>query len=243
MVETDGADPPVGRMSPAASVWWALLPLLTFGLGTMFVLGWAANRLRSRWLAFCAVAALVVTAVALPLNNSPQGSTRSTIAGVLIIVGLMGGGLTATFAIRRRLIRPDFPDRATSGPEVGWASSPAWVPGGDSTDPAVAEALEHRRRRLEARHLLERDPGLARELRVGRPDLPRQYDDGGLVDVNHVPVAVLTILPGFTPELAERVARVRDEHGGFSYVEEMGIYAELPDGFAEELAERLVFVK
>jgi hypothetical protein len=27
--------------------------------------------------------------------------------------------------------------------------------------------------------------------KIGRPDLPREYDDGGLVDVNHVPAAVL----------------------------------------------------
>ena len=32
---------------------------------------------------------------------------------------------------------------------------------------------------------------LAQELKIGRPDLPRDYDDGGLVDVNHVPAAIL----------------------------------------------------
>jgi hypothetical protein len=34
-------------------------------------------------------------------------------------------------------------------------------------------------------------PVLARELRIGRPDVPRQFDDGGLVDLNHAPVPVL----------------------------------------------------
>lgn len=42
-----------------------------------------------------------------------------------------------------------------------------------------------------ARHIVQTNPALARELRIGRPDLPREYDDDGLVDVNCVPGAVL----------------------------------------------------
>ena len=37
----------------------------------------------------------------------------------------------------------------------------------------------------------DKAPALAGELRIGRPDLPREYDDGSLVDVNRVPGAVL----------------------------------------------------
>ena len=36
--------------------------------------------------------------------------------------------------------------------------------------------------------MVQTNPALARELRIGRPDLPRQYD-GALVDINRVPVA------------------------------------------------------
>jgi len=50
-------------------------------------------------------------------------------------------------------------------------------------DPALAAAIACRQRRQQARQLLANDPGLARELRIGRPDLPRDYDDGGLVAV------------------------------------------------------------
>jgi hypothetical protein len=35
------------------------------------------------------------------------------------------------------------------------------------------------------------NPALARELTIGRPDLARDYDDGGLADVNHVPGRML----------------------------------------------------
>ena len=40
----------------------------------------------------------------------------------------------------------------------------------------------------------------ARELRIGRPELPREYDDGGLVDVNRVPGAALTAQLGLTQQ-------------------------------------------
>jgi hypothetical protein len=43
----------------------------------------------------------------------------------------------------------------------------------------------HRRR--QARELAKRNPVLARDLNIGRPDVPHDYNDGGLVDVNQVP--------------------------------------------------------
>ncbi|MDN3294986.1 hypothetical protein QWM81_13170 [Streptomyces ficellus] len=231
-------------MSPRGSVLWALLPLLTLGIGATFVLGWAAYRLRSRWLALGAAAALVVTIVAFSLLGSPPDSGRETTAGFLIIA-LIGGGLAITFTIRGRLVDPrriplgaPAADPAAGRPIGGWAA--ARQGGGDR---AVEEALERRRRRLEARRLLEQDPALARELRIGRPDLPRRFDDGGLVDVNHVPAAVLAGLPGFTPEMAEHVVRVRDERHGFAYPQELEVFADLPDGLADELSERLIFLR
>ena len=45
--------------------------------------------------------------------------------------------------------------------------------------PGVAEELERRRLREECRALASTDPPMARSLRVGRPDLPRNLDDGG----------------------------------------------------------------
>jgi len=55
----------------------------------------------------------------------------------------------------------------------------------------LAAAQERLARRAQARALLASDPALAGELVIGRPDRHRQYDDGGLVDVNNVPTAVL----------------------------------------------------
>ncbi|MEZ0069660.1 hypothetical protein ABIA32_005707 [Streptacidiphilus sp. MAP12-20] len=205
-------------MSPAGSLLWALLPLFTIGLGTAVVLGWAAWRLHDRVLAVIAAVACATTVVALVLASAPTGSTRNTVAGALIAVVLVAGGLAVTFTVRRRLV-------------------------GSQRDPAVEDALARRRRRAEAQRLAERDPGLARELRIGRPDLPRRYDDGGLADVNHVPVPVLAGLPGVTPDMAQRIVEARGEHGGFSSVAELEVYADVPGHLAEELSERVVFLR
>ncbi|GAA2497294.1 ComEA family DNA-binding protein [Streptomyces longisporus] len=215
------------RMSRAGSVLWALVPLLTVGLGTMVILGWAAWRLRSRALALASAVALIVTVVALALTSAPADSGRSSAGGGLIVVVLIGGGLVVTFGVRSRLVDPDRTMvRTTSG----------------SDRAAVEAAMERRARRAEARCILERDPALARELGIGRPDLPRRFDDGGLVDVNHVPLAVLLDLPGFTRELAERVIQVRNQQGLFTYLEELSVYAELPASLIDELAERFVLL-
>ncbi|MET9516535.1 hypothetical protein [Streptomyces sp. NPDC002994] len=50
-------------------------------------------------------------------------------------------------------------------------------------------------------------------------------------------------MPGFTPELAERVVHARVEHHGFDFAEELEAYADLPRGLADELAERFVFLR
>lgn len=156
---------------------------------------------------------------------------------------LIGGGLTTTFVVRRQLVRPGYDDQARAVAASVWPSTARAVPRSNGVDPAISEALERRQRRAAARQILERDPALARELRIGRPDLPRKFDDGGLVDVNHAPAAILASLPGFTPELAEQIIRVRDERHGFAFVEELEAYAGLPEGLASELAERLLFLR
>ncbi|WP_133260049.1 ComEA family DNA-binding protein [Streptacidiphilus pinicola] len=207
-----------GRMSSAGSVFWALLPLFTVGMGTAAVVGWAGWRLRSRAVAALAAVDAAVTVVALWLAQAPPDTARNNTAGALIAVLLVGGGLATTFAVRPRLI----------GPSV--------------QDPALTAALDRRARRVRARELAERDPALARELGIGRPDLAHQYDDGGLADVNHVPAPVLAGLPGMTPEYADRIVAARGERGGFGSVAELEVWADLPRGVAEELSDRLVFL-
>ena len=205
-------------MSSAGSVFWALLPLFTVGMGTAAVVGWAAWRLRSRVVAALAAVDAAITVVSLWLAQAPPGSSRNNAAGALIAVALVGGGLATTLALRPKLVGPS------------------------TQDPALTAALDRRARRAQARELVERDPALARELGIGRPDLVHQYDDGGLADVNHVPAPVLADLPGMTPQYADKIVEARGERGGFGSMAELEVWADLPRGVAEELADRVVFL-
>ncbi|WP_141956663.1 ComEA family DNA-binding protein [Actinoallomurus bryophytorum] len=108
----------------------------------------------------------------------------------------------------------------------------------------VEMARQRRGLREAARKIVLDDPGLARELRIGRPDLlPRPFDDGGLIDVNHVPPEVLSRLPGLTYAMVDRIMGLRTEQGGFVSAEEMALHADLPPSIVSEIAEYALFVR
>ena len=106
---------------------------------------------------------------------------------------------------------------------------------------AIAEAKDRIERRKEARRLAERDPALARDLHIGRPDVPRDYDDGGLVDVNHVPGAVLAADLGLTPDEVTGVMAARDKLGKFTSADELCAYTELSPDRVDELRDLMIF--
>jgi hypothetical protein len=106
---------------------------------------------------------------------------------------------------------------------------------------AVLGAEDRLTERERARRLARERPAVARELGVGRPDLP-QARDAGLVDVNNAPASVLTRLPGVDHALAARIVEARDEAGGFSSVEDLGATLDLDGHVVEELRERVVFL-
>jgi hypothetical protein len=83
----------------------------------------------------------------------------------------------------------------------------------------------------------------AAELLIGRPDLGRQYDDGGLVDVNNVPVAGLASELALSADVAEQVAAARDRLGGFSTPDELVVYCvDMTMARLNLIRERLVFL-
>jgi len=78
---------------------------------------------------------------------------------------------------------------------------------------------------------------------MARPDLPRQYDDGGLVDVNHVPAAVLATELDLPMDTAAAIVRQRDRIGGFSSPEDLMVYADgLTPQRLQIIEERLAFI-
>jgi hypothetical protein len=199
---------PAGRA--AVSVSWAALPFLTLGWATPFTFAAAALWRRTPHIVTAAlvyVGVFVVQMVELP--DIDHDHRARTVFGACVLVQALVACAHA-FLIRRRVFDPS----GTQG-MGGNEAAIEWV---------------HRQRllRQKARALAQRDPGLARELRIGRPDLHRRYDDGGLVDVNHAPASALETLPGISRELAARIERIRADVGEFTSAEELSAVAGLP---------------
>lgn len=215
------------RAETALSVVWALLPLLTFGIATTLVFVYPAVVLR-KFVHWAAVAGyLALTAATLAATDS--GSTTGRAIFWATLVPLWLGGTAHALAIRSRAFSaPPRPAEPRGLPARGYSDAVAAVTGRKELRAAAREAA--------------RDPVMAWELRIGRPDLPRRYDDGGLVDVNHAPPYVLGALPGMTPELVDRILAAREEGGGFSSVEELSALAELPPTLTETLGEYTIFL-
>ena len=75
--------------------------------------------------------------------------------------------------------------------------------------------------REQAREFAARDPAAARHLGIGRPDLPRGFDDGGLIDVNHMPGAEFAQIARLTRAEAHRIVVDRIERGPFHRPEDL----------------------
>ncbi|CCH21494.1 BTAD domain-containing putative transcriptional regulator [Micromonospora lupini] len=103
-------------------------------------------------------------------------------------------------------------------------------------------AHERRVRREQARYLLYHYPAARQELHIGRPDLPRTFDDGGLVDVNAVPEATIAELPGITAEQARQVVVDRWLRGPFGSMEDLAARCLLPLLLTDSLRDHLVFL-
>jgi hypothetical protein len=192
----------------------------SIGLGTPFSFGYAALKRRDIGLAAAAAGytaglALVVTLlVAAPLTAP---------LGVLLFILLWLTGSIHGLAARRRVYPPVTPRERMN-------------------QRAIDMAKHRRQLREDARRIVADDVALALELRIGRPDLARSFDDGGLVDVNHAPMNVLMLLSGITAEMADRVVTFRTEAGPFVSVEELAVHADIPPGVVPGIAEYTVFL-
>lgn len=107
---------------------------------------------------------------------------------------------------------------------------------------AIELVEQARSKRQEARALAQRDPLMARELRLGRPDLPRDYDDGGLVDVNAASAKAIAEVCQIPIPTAEHLVATREAVGRFSSVEEAIVYADVSSDSAIGMRERGIVV-
>ena len=202
----------------ALSVGWALLPLVTLGLASVATFAYGAIRLRSRSLGFCAAGYGLAAIVFLFLANTGSDASWPPTLGVGIGFTAAAIATVQAFAIRTRVF---------SGSIVT----------------AEDKAREVLRRRDYSRKLLTDNPQLAKELNIGRPDLHSDFDDGGLIDVNHVPAEFLTTLPGIDAVLASTIVEVRDAIGGFDSLDDMEILLGLPPQRLDWARERALFLR
>jgi hypothetical protein len=210
--------------------WWFLVHLISMGILLPVPLAHAAVRTRRApyvALALASVVLVITTFVLVRVSDkAPDGSSvglASTLSSVGILTGLLGGLVVLI------IIRPRVFDRPAARP-AGWDRPPP--------DPAIAAALAARERRTEARRLAAEDPLLARELRIGRPDLTRTYDDGGLVDLNTAPGHVIARTLGIAPAHAERIVACRTAAGRFTTVDDVFAWSDLPYDVWDQVRDR-----
>ena len=198
---------------------WFLVVVLGFGFtawGAFLYIGIRAQR-RS-WLAWAAVyAALTLTWLVLD-NQARPSDTETTVAAIAALLSWAGGSVHAA------VVRKDAARRIELPP-----------------DTRLESARTRISRRAEGRRLAERDPLLAREAGIGRPDLPGA-DDFGLVDVNHAPPAALSRLPGITPEIAALIEQARNRVGNFTSAEDLCVTLDLPPTLTNDLKEHAIFL-
>jgi DNA uptake protein ComE-like DNA-binding protein len=195
-------------------VAWALVPLLSLGMLAFvpFLRLALARRQRADWQVFSGYLVGDVVAVVLVSATADSGAA-ATLTGLLLLLLAGFGTVHTLIAFRPGAGEPAVPAAST-----------------DANRQAVADAAERMQLRREARKLQRDNPVLAQELKIGRPDLPRGYDDGGLVDVNHVPAEILASHLGLTPAEVTAVVAARDKLGRFSSTDELSAYADLtPD--------------
>ncbi|MDQ3608422.1 MAG: helix-hairpin-helix domain-containing protein [Actinomycetota bacterium] len=206
-----GNDKPVGG-------WWVLWAILVpLGFGTPAGFLYAGFRSGARRLYTWALMwAVLVAAGVVMAEVGPEDGALDT-AGSLFLFAVWMGGIGHAFAARPEYIRR-LADR------------------GD-----VAAARSRLEQRARAKELARSDPELARELGVGRPELPGAQAMG-VIDVNHASAEALAQLPGVDAQLAARLVAVREEVGGFRSAPELGAVIDVDAITVERIGRAAVFL-
>jgi DNA uptake protein ComE-like DNA-binding protein len=193
---------------------WAWLSLIPLGLGSWAPV-YAGAVVRKRSWVLLGLLWSIITVAGWVVAIADHGGSAG---GLLIIVG-WAGAIASSFAIR--------------APYVRLVGSPL--------ETALAGAEQRLSDRDRARKLAAERPAVAKELGVGRPDLPSAHDEG-LIDVNNAPASALTKLPGVDDALATRIVETRAETHGFSSVEDLGVALDLDGNLVEDLRALTVFL-
>lgn len=206
--------------------WSWLLPLVSIGLLSFLPPLMIAAKLGQKrtWQLAGGIAAAWLLGFALVGTGPDDVDTFWNTLGMLIYLGAAIGSVIYVLAMAPKIVR----------------AGPPPAPAYDPNPAAIQEIQADRQKRAEARKMAQRDPQMARELRIGRPDLPRQYDDGGLVDVNSVSEATMTQLLGLSSATSTHVVEVRQQLGRFEHADDLVNLAGVELSAYDQVKDRII---
>lgn len=169
-------------------------------------------------------AGLIVVLVAI---GAPNSSFLESELGLWVLIFNWMLGSTFTLGLRRWVFDlPEKPGRHAR-----------------SADPAIVAMENEAVARREARHIVESEPNVAVDLKIGRIDLPgRAFPDGGLIDVNNVPSWALEQATELPDYICRRITQNRPTLGGYQSAAEMSVTLHLPPNLLDTIEDRLVFL-
>lgn len=218
---------------------WAFAPLWTLGIGTPVVMAHAAARTKD-WRQAATLPVYVAAWILMLVFADGNGQDNSLLFGLGMAVGV-GIGLVHAIMIRAWV----FESRAAVE-QTAAVSAPVVAPTSNAAKQqaqAIARLKQEEQARDNARALAAKDPHMARELGIGRPDRAgRDYPDGGLVDVNHVPADVLTGVLGMPAALAQQIVSTREQAGTFASYDELLMLLDSSGADLGDYADRLIFL-
>jgi len=210
-----------GRKARTMILWC----VLTMGLASWTAPLWAANRrpydkaFRKRMQALAAGLGVAALVGFLLIGSGPEDASgtptgAASDAGAALMFLSIAAGVAVVLIFKK-------PQATLAGTE---------------------SVLMRRDSRDRYRQLVEKDRPLARSMNVGRPDVARDYDDGGLVDLNSIPAHALSQHAGLNDLEAARVVEMRGQLGRFVSMDELLAYVDLPESTATRLRDVAVFV-
>ncbi|WP_285488918.1 hypothetical protein [Amycolatopsis taiwanensis] len=216
----------IGPFPGTWSTGWWYMPL---SIGSLGLLSWipfihAAVRLSRPSVYLWAVTycvGMVAVLVVLPADDAAPAADLRSGVGLLLMIAMATAGSLQQRYLRRMQLAATVP-----GPFAKRAKEPAAEPA-TVEDRAVTRVRLARERRQQARELAASDPLMARELRIGRPDLPHRYDDGGLVDLNNAPAKAIAKVCGIDLAAARMIVEAR-AGAKFLAVDDVFVLTDLP---------------